>query len=59
MKLLRNLVYAHDAKGYEETNQNFFNYSKVQKYKNCVQYFEEKNYVKLANRGPNAFDLMN
>ena len=41
MKLFRNLVYAHDVEGYEKASENLFDSSKIQKYKNCVQYFEE------------------
>ena len=48
MKLFRNLVYAHDIEGYEEASENLFNSSKLQKYKNCVQYFEEICEIKLA-----------
>ena len=40
-KLFRDLVYAHDVEGYERAYENLFNFSKIQKYKNCMQYFEE------------------
>ena len=41
MKLFRNLVYGHDVEGYERAYENLFPSLKMQKYKNCVQYFEE------------------
>ena len=40
MKLFRNLVYAHDAEGYQGAYKSF-NSSKIEKYKHYVQFFEE------------------
>ena len=58
-KLFRSLAYAHNVEGYERAYQNKI-FSILRRYKNTkIVCSISKNYVKLANRKQNAFELRN